>query len=91
MIDPVQSQATGAVGRASTAVSGAAAAVASVTSDTPSSAAAVRTTARTVANLGPPVDAERVATLKAAIADGSYKIDPGKIADALIVAASEQR
>ena len=91
MIDPVHSQATGAVGRPSTAVSGAAAAVASVTSDTPSSAATVRTTARTLADLGPPVDAERVAALKSAIADGSYSIDPGKIADALIVAASEQR
>ncbi len=91
MIDPVHSQATGAVGRPSPAVSGAAIAVAPATSDTQSSAAAVRTTARTVADLGPPVDAERVSALKAAIADGSYSIDPGKIADALIAAASEQR
>ena len=91
MIDPVHSQTTSAVGLAPMAGRGAAVAPASVTSNGPESAAAVRTTARTVAELGPPVDGERVSALKAAIADGSYRIDPGKIADALIAAASDQR
>lgn len=91
MIDPVHSQATGAVGRTTTTASASVAAVAPEASGAPASGAAIRTTAQTVADLGPPVDADRVATLKAAIADGSYSINPGKIADALIGAASDQR
>jgi negative regulator of flagellin synthesis FlgM len=32
----------------------------------------------------PPVDETRVAVLKAAIADGSYRVDPDAIADAML-------
>jgi negative regulator of flagellin synthesis FlgM len=44
---------------------------------------------RRLAGEGPPVDAARVAQLRAAIADGSYGIDPERIAAAML--ASEQR
>lgn len=32
----------------------------------------------------PDVDAERIASIKAAIADGSYKVDSGRIADKML-------
>ena len=37
-----------------------------------------------VADQGPPVDLERVASIKAAIADGSYQIDPQKTAASML-------
>lgn len=37
-----------------------------------------------LAEQGPPVDMDRVATLKAALADGSYTADPDKIAGAML-------
>ncbi len=46
-------------------------------------AAPVTTTARSLA-AKPPVDAERVRQIKAAIADGSFPISPARIADRLI-------
>jgi negative regulator of flagellin synthesis FlgM len=39
-----------------------------------------------VAAAAPPVDAERVQQIKAALADGSYPLVPTKIADAMIAA-----
>jgi len=33
---------------------------------------------------GPPIDVDRVARIKAQIADGSYRIDPRRIADKMI-------
>jgi flagellar biosynthesis anti-sigma factor FlgM len=40
--------------------------------------------AAALAELGPPYDAARVASLKAALDDGSYRIDLGNIADAIL-------
>jgi flagellar biosynthesis anti-sigma factor FlgM len=40
--------------------------------------------AAALAELGPPYDAERVASLKAALSDGSYRIDLGNLADAIL-------
>jgi flagellar biosynthesis anti-sigma factor FlgM len=40
--------------------------------------------AAALAQLGPPHDAGKVASLKAAIASGSYQIDLGNIADGII-------
>lgn len=40
--------------------------------------------ATALAQKGPPFDAERVATLRAAISSGSYRIDLGAIADGVI-------
>lgn len=37
-------------------------------------------------NAGPPVDAERVSQIKAALRDGSYPLVPTRIADAMIAA-----
>lgn len=91
MIDPISSSTSSAIGRASLPVSGPATALSTGSKDVPAETMSVRTTARSVADLGPPIDADRVAALKAAIADGSYSVDPGKIADALIAAASDQR
>lgn len=39
-----------------------------------------------IASGRPPVDAERVAEIRAALRDGSYPIIPAKIADAMIAA-----
>ena len=35
------------------------------------------------------IDTAKVAAIKASIADGSYKVDPGKIADGILASASE--
>lgn len=40
--------------------------------------------ASALAHLGPPFDASKVASLRAAIASGSYQIDLGKIADGIV-------
>ncbi len=40
--------------------------------------------ATALAASGPPVDADRIAALRAAIADGSYRIDADAIADRMI-------
>lgn len=40
--------------------------------------------AAALAQLGPPYDADKVASLKAAIANGSYQINLGEIADGII-------
>lgn len=50
----------------------------------------VRSSARTLADLGPPVDAGRVGEIRAAIADGSYALDADALAAALMRAAAEQ-
>lgn len=46
--------------------------------------AVAKTPAARLAALGAPVDADRIATLRAAIAEGRYKIDPEAIATAMI-------
>ena len=38
----------------------------------------------TIVSAGPPIDAERVARIKAQIADGCYQIDPRQIAQKMI-------
>lgn len=43
------------------------------------------------ASAEPPVDAERVEYLRQAIADGSYRLEPGKTADALIAGGASLR
>lgn len=43
-------------------------------------------TSGAIATGKPPVDAERVAEIRAALRDGSYPIVPAKIADAMIAA-----
>lgn len=40
--------------------------------------------ASALAQMGPPFDAGKVASLKAAIANGSYQIDLGNIADGIV-------
>ena len=40
--------------------------------------------ATALAHKGPPFDAEKVASLKAAISSGAYKVDLGTIADGII-------
>lgn len=47
--------------------------------------AAVRIEAETLATT-PPVDAERVAAIRAALTDGTYPLNPAKVADAMIAA-----
>lgn len=65
--------------------------------ETPAQAAPVQTTAATSASPQvqtsdalkagtPPVDAERVATIRKAIEEGHYPVLPAKIADAMIAA-----
>jgi negative regulator of flagellin synthesis FlgM len=39
----------------------------------------------------PPVDADRVRYIRQAIADGSYRLEPGKTADALIASGASLR
>lgn len=39
---------------------------------------------RTIAAEGPPVDAEKVAAIRQAIAEGRYPVDPRKIAERMI-------
>lgn len=40
--------------------------------------------AQQIADQGPPVDRERVTTIKAAIADGSYQLQPEKITSSML-------
>lgn len=42
--------------------------------------------AANAANAAPPIDAERVKQIRAAVQDGSYPLLPAKIADAIIAA-----
>ena len=41
--------------------------------------------ARELADAGPPVDHARIAQIRQAISLGSYRIDPGAIADAMLL------
>jgi negative regulator of flagellin synthesis FlgM len=45
---------------------------------------AAANTASEVAALGPPIDAAKIAAVKAAIAEGRYPLDPAKIADRMV-------
>ena len=54
-------------------------------SDTPASGVSVELS-RGADMVSPPVDAERVAKIRAALIDGSYPLVPAKIADAMIAA-----
>lgn len=45
----------------------------------------------TAAAAEPPVDAERIQHIRRAIADGSYRLEPGKTADALIANGASLR
>jgi negative regulator of flagellin synthesis FlgM len=47
------------------------------------------TLAADLARQGPPVDYARIAQIRQAIAEGSYKIDPAKIAAAIVTFHSE--
>lgn len=46
--------------------------------------ASLISTARAIADQGPPVDMDRIASLKSAIADGSYRVDAGQIASSMM-------
>jgi negative regulator of flagellin synthesis FlgM len=46
--------------------------------------ASLISTARAIADQGPPVDMDRIASLKSAIADGSYRIDANQIASSMM-------
>ncbi len=50
----------------------------------PSNNAQSLSLASALAQMGPPFDAGRVALLKAAIANGSYQIDLGSVADGIV-------
>lgn len=91
MLEPVKTPALGRVSVSSGTVRQARSAgeqpVSSpVATDTPIRVADVSSLiamARSVANEGPPVNQALVEQLRAALADGSYRIDPGKIAKAM--------
>lgn len=40
--------------------------------------------ARDLAKMGPPIDLVKIASIRQAIADGNYKIDPQRIADSML-------
>lgn len=46
--------------------------------------ASLISTARAIADQGPPVDMDRIASLKSAIADGSYRADANQIASSMM-------
>jgi flagellar biosynthesis anti-sigma factor FlgM len=49
------------------------------------------TTDAAVAGTEPPVDVERIQHIRQAIADGSYRLEPAKTADALIAGGASLR
>ena len=72
------------VGADDTAVSRSAAAYVSPLSSDSSPIASLTSTARAIADQGPPVDMDRITALRSAIADGSYQIDPENIASSMM-------
>jgi negative regulator of flagellin synthesis FlgM len=50
----------------------------------PEGAASATTTASEIASQGAPIDTGKIASIRAGIANGSYKIDPKAIADRMI-------
>lgn len=46
--------------------------------------ASLTSTARAIADQGPPVDMDRIAALRSTIADGNYKLDPQNIASSMM-------
>ena len=47
-------------------------------------ASPVKSLATAIAQQGPPVDVDKIAAIRAAIADGNYAINPDKIADQMV-------
>ena len=88
MINGIGSGSKGRIGlvRAETAPrgSGVADAVGTVKSDTPAATARASNSAATLASLGAPIDAGKIAQIRTAIAEGRYPVDPQAIAEKMI-------
>ncbi|TPG41093.1 flagellar biosynthesis anti-sigma factor FlgM [Sphingomonas koreensis] len=84
MVDPVGAKPVSSLDRRIAPVApSAAAAAADPVTETPLRAASVASVAHDAA-VAAPIDQDRVAALRAAIAAGSYRIDPETVADRLI-------
>ena len=89
MVDPIGAKPASSIDRRIAPVGQSSAARApSAVSDDTHHAAALSDAAQEAAK-GPPIDQERVARLRAAIADRSYRISPQSIADRLIAVKQE--
>lgn len=85
MIKSIGGQSGAAIDAAQLRASGKARALDLLSSgQTPGAAGATPTPAARMAALGAPVDNERVAEIRAAIASGNYPVDPARIADCMV-------
>ena len=85
MITPLGSAISAPVAPAKVGGTAKAAPAKAVSATSSSETSRVASPALTMAEAGPPVDAAKVARIKAGLADGSYKADPQAIARAMLV------
>lgn len=87
MINGIGSGGSGRIGHARTGAAGRsslASAISGASSDGTAGSEAVSSPAAKLAQLGAPIDAEKIAAIRTAIAEGRYPVDPKAIAAKMI-------